>query len=124
MTAVTGTDVLRGALYARLHKGALPLLARDLNVGIARLEDFARGQGKLPPEILASLAKEFFNADYNSAADRLQSVTKQPPQLMGIAPEPFDPKAHPPAGRNFGGHSPYSPVKSVPTQKQKRPGWL
>ena len=49
--AVTGTDILRKALCARLFKGALGRIAQDYGCGIAQLESFARDQGDLPPEL-------------------------------------------------------------------------
>ena len=61
----TGTDVLREALRARIHKGYAGLLARDLGIGVAALDEFAHGKGKLPDAIMSALAKNSTRARRN-----------------------------------------------------------
>jgi hypothetical protein len=119
--------VLRETLFARAFKGHLSYLARDLGVGVAALDSFSRGEGKLPPEILQALAKEFFGAEYDPTLDLLRHANRQAPTLRGVRPPSVAEmgltlptfKGGPPE-RSFG------PVKPEPVQpKKKRPaGWV
>ena len=92
MSEITsGVDVLRQTLYARLAKGALPLIASNLPVGIAALENFARGQGSLSPEILGLLTKELFGGaiELNPATGLLRSRTGSQPNPAAFARRRF-----------------------------------
>jgi hypothetical protein len=102
---VTGTTVLRQALYARARKGHLGPIARDLSergepIGVASLEAFLSG-AQLPVATLQLLAKELYGdaAEYDPERNLLRSANRAEPKLMGIAPAPFDPKTSSYPGR-------------------------
>ena len=84
--AVTGTDILRQALAARLFKGALGRIAQDYGCGIAELESFARNAGDLPSELKQALAREFFNCDFDAELDRLRRQPQPEPHRVDCSP--------------------------------------
>lgn len=85
--AVTGSDLIRRGLAARMHKGALGRLARDYGTGVERLESYARNEGTtLPAPLLQALAKEFFNAGYDAERDLLTHGSRAEPVSMGLHP--------------------------------------
>ena len=121
--AVTGVDVLRRTLYARLAKGALAQIASNISgVGIAALEDFARGHGQLSPAILSLLAKELFGNHVElSETGMLRSANREEPTPFATAiPPQWDPSAHPPVPLTASTNG--KPPKPVPP-RQPRPGW-
>jgi hypothetical protein len=88
----TGTTTLRLALRARLHKGGIGIMSRDLGTSIASLEAFATSNAKLPAETMNKLAKYIFGetASFDAASDRLRRAKPQA-QPMGIVPPPVVP---------------------------------
>jgi hypothetical protein len=126
--AVTGTDILRDATRSRRQKGHLGILARDLHVSISDLEAFTDNGRPLPEPVLQALAKEFFNAELDIAANRLRSLNNAAPKLMGIAPAPLDRNAvtYPPRADPKARHyiNPGPPMIPSQLQAAKRPGWL
>jgi hypothetical protein len=123
--AVTGTDILRRGLYARLAKGALARIARDLTVGIERLEAFARNQGELPPEVKQQLAREFFNADFDPELDRLRPQPQPEPVAITVRPPSFSEMGItvPKIERNPIAHLGRKNAKPTPPARPQRPGW-
>ena len=95
----TGTDVLRAALLARAHRGGyLAILARELNVGIGALDEFAHGKGKLPDAILNGLAQDIFGSNCSFDSERnLLVQAKQVPLPSAVRPPLFvpTPKVYP-----------------------------
>jgi hypothetical protein len=125
MSEVTGSEIIRQTLYARAFKGHLSYLARDLGVGVAALDSFSRGEGKLPPEILQALAKEFFGAEFDPALDRLRSANRQEPRAIGPGPPPIWELMELPKFKGGPAERSFRPVKPEPPQpKKKRAGWL
>ena len=57
------TAVIRQALLARRFKGHLASIARDHQVSVVALENFATGNASLGPDVLDALAKEMFGAN-------------------------------------------------------------
>jgi hypothetical protein len=124
---VTGIDVLRKTLAARMSQGALALIASNIpGTGVSALEDWVRGGKTPPPAVLSLLAKELYGGHVElSETGMLRSANKQAPVSMGIQPPQWNSAEHPPVPINRGGHAPFAPVKGVPPQsaRPKRPGW-
>ena len=121
---VTGTDVLKAALFARNAKINLLGVAKDTGVAVTTLEDFLVGKAVLTAEALDTLARYLFpGAVYDSTIDRLRPALQAPPLPMGIAPPPIDPKTLPvfKAGPAKATPQPVVPVK--PVVRQPLPGW-
>jgi hypothetical protein len=121
---ITGRDLLRQALFNRLHKGALPVIASNIpGIGLSALENFARGGSAPTPEILSLLAKELYggHVELNPASGMLRSVNREPVKSGGVRPPQFDPSLHPPVPRTAS--MPAKPVMSPMPVKTPPPGW-
>jgi hypothetical protein len=123
----TGADVLRRAVRARRHKAHLGLLARDLNVPIGDLEDFADAKRELAMPILQKLAKELHDAEIDPESGLLRQLNRREPRLAGIPPPPYrhSPHQYPPPYKpssRFSGFTGGPP--STPGRLAKGPGWL
>ena len=98
-------------------------LARDVGCGTAALDNFGRGEGTLSPEILAALARELFDAEYDAESDLLKAKPAPDPRPLGLAPPPFDgPQRVYPIGSPPPGPQLVDPPK-LQHQNQHRPGW-
>jgi len=117
----TGVDVLKAAVLARAHKGALGLMARDLNVGLGALQEWAHGgKAQLSPETLNAIARDIFgdNVSYDVETGLLKR-TKQVPLPAPVRPPLFvpTPKVYPLV-------SPLISSNPQPQPQPKgRPGW-
>src|SRR5262245_48885640 len=122
--SVTGTDVIRSALQARMRKINISGIARELGISVSELESFAAGTLKRDVVVMNALAPELFqgNAQINPATDLLEPAVKDPPRPLGIRPEPVLPsKKVWPVGQPPPGPQPVKP--SPPVKKTARPGW-
>jgi hypothetical protein len=124
----TGVDLLRAAAAARVKRINYATLARDFGITTEHFLDFANGRRELTDATLGLLAKEFFDAEFDSAANRLRSKNRMPPTSMGIPPPRFDPTIprphHPPP---FDPAAPRTAINPGPGLTKawdgKRPGW-
>lgn len=120
---VTGTDVLRSALRARIKHGHAAPLARDLNIGTASLDEFAHGKAKLPDTVMTALAKEFFgpNCWFDRELNLLVRAKQAVKPMHRIEPPPVR-RAPPPPGPVA--WRPTRPLTPQPVQtKRTAPGW-
>lgn len=118
-----GAELIRRALAARLHKGAMARLTHEHGVGVATLEDFARGgQVKLPSAVMSALAKEFFNAGgYDPERDLIfRAPQPEPPPFATVRPEPFK---RLPLSAVVPPRPPPKTPANLPPAKLRRPGW-
>jgi hypothetical protein len=92
----TGTDVLREALRIRLKKGSPAQLSLDVGVGVAALENWAAGSGRLPDDVMGKIAKWLFGDNVSFDAARNLLVRKKPTMLRSTAPPPKAPVRPPP----------------------------
>jgi hypothetical protein len=115
----TGTDVLREALRIRTKKGHTGSLARDLNIGIAALDEFAHGKGKLPDAIMSALAQHIFGSNVTFDAEQNLLKRAKPASIPAAVPPPRfvpTPKVYPTV-------APMIPSKPAPVQPKGRAGW-
>jgi hypothetical protein len=99
MRAVTGLDVLRAGLRARIAKGpAASQMARDLAIGTGAIDDFAHGRATLPAPILTAIAKIIFGDSASFDSERNLLVRSKLPSTAMPA-----------------GWPPPIPVKPLPT---------
>lgn len=124
---VTGTDVIRVALQARVRKLNTASLARDLGLSSDTLDQFASGKRSLPPDTLKALTKDLWggHAEYDPAIDRLRPAIKQKPTPLGSGPPPITETMTLPTFK--AGPAPLGPqpVKPIPPKpKAQRPGWV
>ena len=125
---VTGTDVLRRAVHARIRSPhALTMMARDVgDLAVHTLENFAAGKTDLKVEALKALTKQLFpHAEFDETCNLLRSANKREARAF-ILPPRFDRKSTPyylpvQAGPQIGPQ----PVIPVPTRPAatSRPGW-
>ena len=120
MTAPTGIDVLRGALLARAPKGAfLPIMARELNVGLAALQEWMHGKGRLSPETLNAMARYVFGDNAGFDAERNVLVRAKPVTTpLGNPPPPYKAPA-----KIYPLHPPARDASCKPPPKARRAGW-
>jgi hypothetical protein len=117
----SGSDVLRAATRARNKGAAFALLARDLDIGIAALDAFARGEGTLPDAIMSALAKHIFGDNVTfDAARNLLVRAKRVPIPAGLLPPRYVP---PPRPVSAPSPPPIRSDKPPPVQPKGRPGW-
>jgi hypothetical protein len=120
---VTGTDKLREAARAKFMKGPkAALLARDLQIGVSALDEFAHGQGTLPPKIMTALARDFFgdNCSFDPERDLLVR-TPAPSVSMGNRPAPLTFKPAPTRSSAAPGAALLNGLDPPP--KPNRAGW-
>jgi hypothetical protein len=87
---MTGTEAIRARVWSRWKRANLSRTAMDLNISLANLEAFARGEGKLPEAALHALTKEFFyHARFDPVADRLVDVSPPAKVAATVTPEPW-----------------------------------
>ena len=92
---VTGTSIIRAALRARNRKINLSTMARDLDMQITLLEDFAEGRAKtLAPDLLRKITTYIWTngTRYNAEADALESNNVTPPTTLAPGYRAFNPE--------------------------------
>jgi hypothetical protein len=122
----TGLDILRDALRARAHKSHLGSLARDLNITVEALDDFARSGTSLSPETMTRLAQDLFGSSSVSFDPQRNLLvrTTPPARPLGVIPPSINQmKLQLP--KFTGGPAPPRPRSAaLPGAKQsRRPGW-
>jgi hypothetical protein len=98
-------------------------VARDIGTPMTDLDDFSRGKRELPTSVLQQLAKEFFNADFDSAPDLLVKA-KNEAKPFGTARPPSIPEMGLTLPKFAGG--PYvlkTPLPPLRPPAPKKPGW-
>jgi hypothetical protein len=122
----TGLDILRDALRARAHKSHLGSLARDLNITVEALDDFARSGTSLSPETMTRLAQDLFGSSSVSFDPQrnLLVCTTPPARPLGVIPPSINQmKLQLP--KFTGGPAPPRPRSAAPpgAKQSRRPGW-
>jgi hypothetical protein len=126
--ATTGTMLLRQAVANRNRKMHLAKWARDLDVGVGTLEDFAERSGPLPDGTKDALAKMLFGDHVSYDAERnLLRRAKTEPLSLGAAPawsfgdNPYPPR-HTPRPSPIE-NAPRTSKASPPARRTADPGW-
>ncbi len=91
----SGTEFLRLHLYGWSYRpAALANIARDTQVGVSALDDFAAGRVKtLAPDALDRIARHLLQASYDSTADKLSPLHRSEPMpTPRVDPNLFDPQ--------------------------------
>jgi hypothetical protein len=120
----TGSDVLKATTRARIRYGGGASLARDLHVGLAALEEFATGAGKLTDATMDKLANELFpGASYDAQSDLLVPRRNEATTAFTVrAPSIPEMNLKLPVARP--GPPPRLPQGTVSTTPRlSRPGW-
>jgi hypothetical protein len=88
--ARTATDAIRAHTWSRWRRGNFAGLARDLQVSIADLEAFVKGQKpRLADSVMHALVKEFYHhTRFDPENDQLIDIAP-PPLPAGKLPEPY-----------------------------------
>ena len=124
--AVTGLTVLRDALRARQRKSHLGTLARDLNIGVEVLENFARSGTGLSPDVMTRLAQDLFGSSsvkFDATRNLLVRTTPEA-RPLGITPPSVN-EMDLKLPTFTGGPAPVRPRKeALPgAQPRRSPGW-
>jgi hypothetical protein len=121
---MSAEDLIRQALRARAFKGELALIAKNYGLGVSALDDWTRGTGRLPPDILQKMAQEFWgdSTRYDSERDLLYRIRPEP--------KVFAPAKPPTCEEMFASGQLVRPVLDRPakpappmTKPKPRPGW-
>jgi hypothetical protein len=129
----SGTEVLRGLLFSWTYKAALGNIARDTQVGLAALDDFAHNRVKtLAPEALDRIARHLLQASFDQTTDKLTPLHKREPMpTPRVDPNLFDPQTEISSffrdlrarkAREQAERWAKNPVKVAPHDRRK-PGW-
>lgn len=126
---IGGTEAIRLRCWSRMRKGNLARTATDLQIPLAGLEAFARGERKLSVEQMHLMCKEFYPyfTKFNPETDKLEDIA--PPAKVACAkvPEPYrhpDPdiaKAQAAYHAALRAAQP-EPVRRPPTPEQEKAG--
>jgi hypothetical protein len=86
----TGSDAIRARVWSRWRRSNLSRIAMDLQIPLAALEAFAKGEGQLPEAALHALTKEFFmNTRYDPVDDLLVDTRPPPLPACPVMSEPW-----------------------------------
>jgi hypothetical protein len=121
MTTVTGTSIIRGAIWTRRFR--LAALARDAGTSAHLLDAFMRGNADLPNDVKQRVVQDIWNghAEYDADADMLRSKPQAPAKLLGVPPKLEMDLPRYEAGAAQRAHR---PVDAVVEKPKERPGWL
>ena len=87
---ISGSEAIRLKVWSRWKRSNLSRTSLDLNISLAALEAFAKGERSLPASQLELLTKEFFyNARYDATTDKLIDTRPEPQVVCTAIPEPY-----------------------------------
>lgn len=120
------TEVLRSRLRSLAVRAHLGSLARELNVGIEALDSFWRDGGSLSNEVLARMARHFFDAEFRPPPVDRMIAPPPPPATPLCSPRPefdldrsrnYDPKTANYRGGRGGAAAPITEAGSWPHRR-------